>query len=438
MKTLLSTFLLTLSLIPFAQTPGQVADSVVCQQDKNHSYALYLPSYYNEDEKWPIIYFFEPAARGSLPVKLYAEVAEELGFILACTNNSRNGRFNDSFKAADALFLDTENRFSIDNSKVILSGFSGGSRLSLSIAVISNAVYGVIGVGAAQPAVPAYMVLNKKNFKYAGLVGARDMNYLEHKAFRLHLNNLGMENILIVSNRRHQWASPEDFRIALLWMQVNSKTYDPSLLQAALNEKMNSDRDSIPISDVILLDRMIDGQDIVDAKDKEIKKKLKQESKIVKREHYLKKSLSDSVDAVFDLNRTDTGPSSWLQKQAEKLKNQSDKSDEVHEKMMYARLLNFLGAACYETSMLMKSQGFTNKALIGVSIWETVYGSPIYGHWLKAKVYAVDNDQPMAIRHLEEALKGGQIKKASIYQEADFNMLFDQPEFQELINKYYN
>ena len=37
-----------------------------CEKHPNHSYAYYLPSNYDESKKWPIVYIFEPLARGCL------------------------------------------------------------------------------------------------------------------------------------------------------------------------------------------------------------------------------------------------------------------------------------------------------------------------------------------------------------------------------------
>jgi len=98
---------------------GAQIDSVHCTDDYSQSYALYLPSNYSDESTWPIVYFFEPGARGWLPVKNYRLVAEEFGVILVCTNNSRNGPWEPSFEAADAVFLDTKNRLSIDSDQYL-------------------------------------------------------------------------------------------------------------------------------------------------------------------------------------------------------------------------------------------------------------------------------------------------------------------------------
>jgi hypothetical protein len=79
-------FLLALGVSPLlAQTvgnqvlpplpTGQVIDSVTCADDPSETYALYLPSTYTPTKRWPIIYAFDPSARGKVPVKLYKDAA---------------------------------------------------------------------------------------------------------------------------------------------------------------------------------------------------------------------------------------------------------------------------------------------------------------------------------------------------------------------------
>ncbi|MCI0656054.1 MAG: hypothetical protein L0170_03170, partial [Acidobacteria bacterium] len=44
--------------------PGTLHDRIATAEDPSHSYALYLPSDYSPDRRWPVLYAFDPAARG--------------------------------------------------------------------------------------------------------------------------------------------------------------------------------------------------------------------------------------------------------------------------------------------------------------------------------------------------------------------------------------
>src|SRR5262245_13386449 len=54
---------------------GKVVERVVCLKDASQSYALYLPPNYAPDRQWPILYAFDPGARGVRPVERFKDAA---------------------------------------------------------------------------------------------------------------------------------------------------------------------------------------------------------------------------------------------------------------------------------------------------------------------------------------------------------------------------
>src|SRR5215216_4187853 len=83
------------SSIVHAQTESlpkaQIIEKVICKTDASQSYALYLPSTYTAQKKWPLLLAFDPMARGPLPLERFKEAAEKHGYIVIASNNSRNG-----------------------------------------------------------------------------------------------------------------------------------------------------------------------------------------------------------------------------------------------------------------------------------------------------------------------------------------------------------
>src|SRR5262245_33774455 len=105
---------------------GKVNERVVCLKDASQSYALYLPPNYAPDRQWPILYAFDPGARGVRPVERFKDAAERYGYIVVGSNNSRNGPGVPLTEIIRALFDDTQARFPIDQKRVYTTGFSGG------------------------------------------------------------------------------------------------------------------------------------------------------------------------------------------------------------------------------------------------------------------------------------------------------------------------
>src|SRR3954463_13010324 len=145
--------LLCVSALAQADLPrGQVINKVTTLHDPAQNYALYLPSNYSPERKWPIIYVFEPDARGPLPVGLMQKEAEHYGYIVAASNISRNGPIQVSLDAAAAMWRDTHVRFAIADRRAYATGFSGGARVSVDVALnCKTCIADVVLFGAGFP-----------------------------------------------------------------------------------------------------------------------------------------------------------------------------------------------------------------------------------------------------------------------------------------------
>src|SRR5262245_16728489 len=84
---------------------GQIVDPVTCANDPPQNYALFLPRAYTADRTWPVILAFDPGARGRTPVERYQAAADQYGFIVAGSNNSRNNS-PEIGRAVDAMTND--------------------------------------------------------------------------------------------------------------------------------------------------------------------------------------------------------------------------------------------------------------------------------------------------------------------------------------------
>ena len=136
---------------------GQIVDRIEVRNDSSQSYALYLPSNYTPKHKWPVLFAFDPGARGRVPVERFKEAAEKYGWIVLGSNNSRNGPWNDVVNAWNAMLADAHQRFAIDDGRMYATGFSGGARVAVQIAAGCKCLAGVIANGAG---FPIYLVLS--------------------------------------------------------------------------------------------------------------------------------------------------------------------------------------------------------------------------------------------------------------------------------------
>jgi pimeloyl-ACP methyl ester carboxylesterase len=174
----LLTVLLQTSTIPVQDLPrGQIVDEVKCAGDPTQSYALYLPSTYSPARAWSLLIAFHPAARGRAMVDKYRAAAEKYGYIVAGSNNSRNGSWQASLASIQAMSTDISQRFSIDTSRFYLTGLSGGARVAMQLALgTKNMVAGVIASSAGYPDSQPRKSLP---FVVFGTAGTEDFNYIE-------------------------------------------------------------------------------------------------------------------------------------------------------------------------------------------------------------------------------------------------------------------
>src|SRR5262249_6043789 len=155
---------------------GTIVDSVITASDPSQSYALYLPSTYSPDRQWSVLIGFHPAARGRAIVETYRAAAEQYGYIVAASNNSRNGAMSASAVSVRAMSGDLARRFPIDASRMYLTGLSGGARVAMQVALNNKTIAGVIASSAGFPDGSPRSSASSAVF---GTAGTDDFNYVE-------------------------------------------------------------------------------------------------------------------------------------------------------------------------------------------------------------------------------------------------------------------
>ena len=204
---------------PIAPVPGQIDLHRICAAKPDQTYALYLPSSYTPTKQWPIIYAFDPSARGDRPIDTFKAAAEKYGYIVAASNNSRNGPWPPEIEAAQAMSDDTHTLLAIDDRRVYFTGFSGGSRVAAQIALDCKCAAGVYLNGAG---FPLHIAPSSKDsvFPVFAAVGNIDFNFPEVTHLDESLAAAGYSHFLRYFEGPHQWAPSEVAEEALAWFRL--------------------------------------------------------------------------------------------------------------------------------------------------------------------------------------------------------------------------
>lgn len=217
---------------------GKVIERVACQKDANQSYALYLPTSYTTAHRWPILYAFDPSARGVLPVERFKEAAEKFGYIVVGSNNSRNGAGVKLSEIIPALLDDTTARLAIDDSRAYTTGFSGGARVASMVAFWAQGkIAGVVGCGAGFS--PEIKPGKDLPFLFYGIAGSEDFNLIEVRRLVKTLDSLGATARIAEFEGEHSWPPVAVCTEAVEWlelqaMKTNRRDRDDKLIAESL------------------------------------------------------------------------------------------------------------------------------------------------------------------------------------------------------------
>ena len=226
---------------------GQIVEKVTCVQKPEQSYALYLPSNYDAGRKWPVLYAFDPAARGKLPVERFRDAAERFGWIVVGSNNSRNAAIQSSIEAWNAITRDTTERFSIDDRRAYAAGFSGGARVSLLFATQCNdCLAGVIAGGAGFP--EGMEPSAQMRFALFSSAGTEDFNFPEVKLLEEKLTRANIPHQIETFEGRHEWLPSSVAFDALAWMELIAmksglRPRDEKFVETRWNERLKQARE---------------------------------------------------------------------------------------------------------------------------------------------------------------------------------------------------
>lgn len=214
--------LLTLALaLPGPQAPlepGRLVDPVASASDPSQTYALYLPSSFTPERRWPVLLVFDPRSRGAFAAEIFRDAAERFGWIIASSNNTRSdGPWEPNQRAVAAMLPDLLARLPIDERRIYAAGFSGGGGVAWALARDSGRLAGIISVGAPEPGTefgrdPAVA--------WFGAAGRHDFNFIDARATYERLARGGAPRRLEFFEGAHQWFDASMAARAVGWLEA--------------------------------------------------------------------------------------------------------------------------------------------------------------------------------------------------------------------------
>jgi hypothetical protein len=429
---------------------GVLVEKELCRADTNYSYAYYLPSYYDFMKRWPVIFIFEPGARGPLGIEVFKEMAEQRGYAIFCSNNARNGPTRLIMDAAEAMFKDVYSRFSLLNERTYLSGFSGGSRVSSMIAAMTGKVNTIIGAGAGFSERIEDLEIN---FDYYGITSYLDFNYSEMMSLEKKLDSMEVNHAFSIFDGAHDWPPPLQIEMAVLWMEITDmkqgimdtdetvvKRYSTIMdsLQAAYADSgrfldqvrsLKNWRNAVSgIGNTERPDSIL--QPLLD--DPVVLQKMAYADALLEQEVSLSKELKIGLEGLIIPYLYEEQPDKywedWL------IRINEFKADSVVEmQQMGTRIQLRIVANCWMEFYSFMENKRTDKAGKFLHVWEIFDPESLALHWYYAKYFTETNNKKKAVQHLETCRELGMKNYTRLQSDTTFSKLVGYKKFNELI-----
>ncbi len=408
---------------------GKIINPVFCQSDPTKSYALYIPADSN-NQPLPVVYFFDPHGDGLLPVKKYKALADSFHFILAGSNDSKNGNdWNDAESIWSALNEDVQKRVNVNPDRVYLCGFSGGAKVATFIALHHPGISGVIANGAGLEDITT---AGNLNFSFTAIAGNGDMNMTDLVSIDKILDKTLTRHRIIFFNGIHEWAPETTMNTAFEGLQFDAmrkniiprdKTFIDKFISK--NQKIIADNetknDFLKAEEICklaagMLDGVTDKVGWFLKKENSITHTTAYQKQDQERQNLLQKE--ENIKAGFQ-QKFQTGDDNYWEKTIADVKVKA--AAKTPEGSMYQRLQAYLSLAFYSISNQLINQNQNKEAEHFVSLYKKADPTNSEAWYFSAILNVRDNNAKDATDDLLKAVSLGFNDKKRLEQQPEFS-----------------
>ncbi len=426
-------------------TPGKVISRVTCLQDTNVSYALFLPKSYDPAKRYPLVIAFDAHAAGKLAVELFSAQAKLLGYIVAGSNNSKNGIALDiTLTQYELMRRDILQRLSIDTNRIYTAGFSGGSRVAASVAIFNGGISGVIGCSAGFPQIDRPLTTR---FSYLGVVGNADFNFSEMKALDKALEDAGFVHHLLVFDGIHAWPPSSIIPSIFTWLELDAmrrklKPADEAYVSGIMG-KYKQEIDSLHLKNRLVeeYDKCMEASQFLNgvadvgaftrqatqlSQSAAIKKQAEEDDRLAKKETQLQQYYAEALNSQNE---------KWWSGEVKRLAGSAGIDIGESEQTMYKRVLSYLSLAAYMQASGALKAGDRENAGRMISIYGLVDPQNAEAPYLEAGWLAVGGNEAEALKSLAKALDLGFTDLKRIESDPAFTKIKGSPGYERIISR---
>lgn len=407
----------------------KIINAVFCQSDSTKSYALYIPEDSNK-LPLPIVFFFDPHGDGLLPVKKYQELADSFHFILAGSNDSKNGNdWNEADNIWITIIDDVQKRLQVDADRIYTAGFSGGGKVATFIALHHKNIKGVIANGAALEDITT---AGNQDFSFTAISGEGDMNLTDLIAIDTILDKTLTRHRILFFEGIHEWAPVNTMNIAFDGFQFDAmrKTLiplDSPFINRFISASQKTIAEEIKKNDFLkaqqscslassMLDDVTDESSWFHKTEDSITHTIVYQKQDQERQNLLQKE--ENIKAGFQQQFQTADDNYWNKTIADVKSKAKSKSP---ESAMYQRLQAYLSLAFYSISNQLINQNQNKEAERFVSLYIKADPTNSEAWYFSAILNARNNNAKYATDDLLKAVSLGFNDKKRLDQQPEFS-----------------
>ncbi len=430
---------------------GKIIDTIWVDKKLGESFSFYMPKSYEPAKPTPVIFIFEPLARGKTGIDPFISSAETYGYLLICSNNTKNGPFEQNYDIVDRLFSKVFTSLKLDPKRVYTSGFSGGARLASSIAIKTNQIQGVVSCGAAYT-VNFGELPTTQSFSYATIMGEADMNFYELIFTRKYLVKTQLPFEIFTPDINHSWPTQDQILLAFDWLQLEAyknlllpvdSAITKNIYHKFYDQARTKEKDNRLLSAANEYRRILHNfkryyqLDTIEKRlnyltqSSAYKSQKKKNETLLETEILLTEELLDRFSLDINKRSYHLG---WWENRIEKLKKKTV-SDSPMEQTMYNRLLYKIFAHAIETANHDSSIKNINQKIFCYDICILI--NPKYAlPYIKKIENAVQIGEPdLALDYLEKLLDTGYDNKELLQNNVSLKTLENNDRFKKLMSE---
>ncbi|WP_339651823.1 alpha/beta hydrolase [uncultured Maribacter sp.] len=459
MKKILFFALVLFSTSNFSQElrllKGSITENVVVNDSLKETISLYLPSTFEVQKPWPVIFVFDLKGKGKASVSMLVNAAEKEGYILASSDNVTDSiSISENVLIANRMFNALINIVPIAKNRTYTAGFGSGAMFASILPTFIKEIKGVVSIGAS---IGNIEILNAKHtFQFIGIVNRSDYSFRDMLDTQQILNKLKFPNELLVFDDDRILPDVNTiasaFRILTLTSMAKGDIHrNDSFIAESYSQFLTKANSFVSIEKPILANYLLTDMekvfnpllelDSLKISQKSLrrstsyKKANRSQNSYFLKESFLKEDYSYYLEEdIVTYNYANLG---WWNYQMEDL-SKLDKSVVLYERQMSSRLRGYINALISDNiDFISVDKEVDSEALKLLYMIRTITDPSDYSPYLKViSSSAKIEDYGTALFYLEELLKNGYTNKSELYELEDTALFRITPEFNMLVEKY--